>query len=484
MIHKDQIVVCILFSDLDNIPTQDSSEWVDSFRRFLTPMLEQVSDKTPRIDVYSESNTDESCLLNCSVLIPIISDNFLNSEVCLKMLETFFAQEQTDKHVFKVLKSPIEIERQPDQLTGFQGYDLYKVDVESGQAYQFRDFFDFEARGNYWMKLVDLAYNIFEASYDMKEVLPINSHERKVYLAETTPDLAVLRNTVRRELMRYGFEVLPKHPLPIDEYEDALRKNLENSFFSIHLIGNSYGPPLPGVGSSAPDVQNKIAAAHFSKTEKRKGLSRLIWVSPDQQNISDQQLAFVVGLKRDISDHHEEMSEIFQTSFEEFKNFMRKELQRQSTDINPTSLDKNIRTNDALELYLIYDEIDAENIKGIATQFEEAGFNVRMPKFNEGFIPLREHHMECLHSFDVALIYQDKVNSKWVRMKLLDLLKAPGFGRPKPILGKAIMYGSSTTQVDKRIIMDQPLEVIDARNQDANKAVENFINKILATVKK
>lgn len=52
---------------------------------------------------------------------------------------------------------------------------------------------------------------------------------------------------------------------------------------------------------------------------------------------------------------------------------------------------------------------------------------------------VRRKHIENLRRFDGAIILKGKVNDQWVRMKVLDLLKAPGFGRNKPIQGKAIV---------------------------------------------
>jgi len=74
---------------------------------------------------------------------------------------------------------------------------------------------------------------------------------------------------------------------------------------------------------------------------------------------------------------------------------------------------------------------------------EKLGFKVLTPEFEGDLLESRKKHIENLRTFDGAVIFKGKVNDQWVRMKVLDLLKAPGFGRKKPIKGKAILSENS-----------------------------------------
>lgn len=49
-----------------------------------------------------------------------------------------------------------------------------------------------------------------------------------------------------------------------------------------------------------------------------------------------------------------------------------------------------------------------------------------MPDFEGELLSVRQKHIDNLRNFDAAIIYRGKVNEQWVRMKILDLLKAPG----------------------------------------------------------
>ena len=63
------------------------------------------------------------------------------------------------------------------------------------------------------------------------------------------------------------------------------------------------------------------------------------------------------------------------------------------------------------------------------------------PDFSDNLLNRRNSHLQKLKVFDLGIIFKGKVNDNWIRVKLLDLLKAPGLGRRKPILGKAIVGG-------------------------------------------
>src|SRR5882724_2234129 len=114
---------------------------------------------------------------------------------------------------------------------------------------EYSDFFSQEAEKQYWMKLVDFAYDIHESLLNLKAGESKSAglkniyKQKTIYLAETGHDLSVQRNIIKRELQRHGFIVLPNHTLPsrLDELEREVRKDLDECALSIHLVGSAYG---------------------------------------------------------------------------------------------------------------------------------------------------------------------------------------------------------------------------------------------------
>ncbi|MFO0506790.1 MAG: hypothetical protein ACK5X6_08085, partial [Chryseotalea sp.] len=211
-----------------------------------------------------------------------------------------------------------------------------------------------------------------------------------------------------------------------------------------------------------------LAAEKASKAREAKGeFTRLIWISPVLINISEKQKSFIESLKRDAD--IQDGAEILQTPLEDFKNIMREEL--------ADSIDKKTINNELEKtIYLVHDKVDQTEIKPLADLIEKSGFKVLLPEFEGDLLDLRKKHISNLKQFDAAIIYKGKVNEQWVRMKVLDLLKAPGFGRLKPIKGKAIFNGVGS-RLNAENFKSQNIVVFQGENIHALENVKSFLNE-------
>ncbi len=442
--------VVIVFADPDNEPHgKKTTGWVSDFKRFLELMLVQVLGEKPKILLKSEYDTiTVPNLSSVGVLVAVLSKDFIQSGRCLDNVESFYKNLENSprkaNRVFKAFKTPLSAQEQPPRLRELIGYEMYQLDTETGETKEYTDYFSIEAERQYWMKMVDLAYDIFDSLMQLraldKSVEIRNIYKRKnIYLAETGHDLSVQRNIIKRELVRHGYVVMPQQTLPgsIGELEKTVRKELEECTLSIHLVGSAYGEIPEGSDRSIVDIQNRLAAERSVQAKQNTSeFSRLIWISPTPANASDKQKSFIESIKRDVE--AQEGAEILQTPLEDFKNIMREELVE--------SLErKHSGAEVGKSVYLVHDRIDQQEVKPLAEVIEKSGYKVLMPEFEGELLDLRKKHIDNLRSFDAAIIFKGKVNEQWVRMKVLDLLKAPGFGRKKPIKGKAIYTGVGST---------------------------------------
>lgn len=476
---KFEIDVLIIFADLDNESKEKKDAgWVSQFRRFLELMLTQVLGEKPNIVMKAEYDTITAPNLEkAAVLVTILSKHFIESGKCLDHLESFYKATASTKRerVFKVFKSPLSLAEQPPRLRELIGYDMYNLDPDSGEIREYTDYFSSEAERQYWMKMVDLAYDIYDTLLYFKEgAAPEikNIYNRKtIYLAETGHDLSVQRNIIKRELQRHGYVVLPNHTLNgnAGELERMISQDLNECQLSIHLIGAAYGEIPEGTERSLVDIQNALAAEKSQRSrEKNEDFARLIWISPVLNNASEKQKAFIEKIKRDVES--QEGAEILQTPLEDFKNIMREEL----LDLHEkrTPEESHGRT-----IYLVHDRVDQQDIKPIAETIERSGFRVIVPAFDGELLDLRKKHIENLRTFDAAIIYKGKVNEQWVRMKILDLLKAPGFGRKKPIIGKAI-FAAPGASFNKDTLNNQDLRVIEGDREKSFESLKNFLQEV------
>jgi len=285
-------------------------------------------------------------------------------------------------------------------------------------------------------------------------------------LAETGHDLSIQRNIIKRELQRHGYMILPNQILStrVDELERSIRKDLEECSLSIHLIGSAYGEIPEGSDRSNVDIQNKLAAEHaVIKRSRKEEFSRLIWIAPNLRNASEKQKGFIDSLRRDIE--AQEGAEILQNPLEDFKNIMREELLSHQNKTTET-------VTSGKTVYLVHDKIDHQQVLPLVDVIQKSGFNVVFPAFEGDLMEVRRKHIENLRNFDAAIIYKGKVNDQWVRMKVLDLLKAPGFGRNKPIRGKAIISESSLDSYK-----NQNVTLISGEANKSAESLKNFLQE-------
>ncbi len=461
-----EIDILINYSETDNKSEGENPGWVSSFEKFLQTILSQVLGANPVIVSKSDADSlTKTELKNTGVLVSIISKEMAKSGPCLDAIEEFYSTQKSSSRILKVMKEDVGIELLPTKLNQLIPYDLYDTENEENKKEAFYDYFGPEAESIYWMKLVDLAFDINELLYEQenseKNVKPL--FERKaIYLATTGNDLSIQRNIIRRELQRHGFKVLPNHNLSTkaNELTDEINKNLAECVFGIHLLGNSYGDIPEGSDRSVVDLQNRLA----SQVETKNGgkMQRLIWINPSQSKSSDKQKAFLENLQRDVAAL--EGAEVLQTPLEDFKNIMREEIFANEKfgiqeEENTFHVDKK-----KLNVYLIYDKIDKESVSSTIKFLVKCGLNVIEPDFDKNLLEIRKSHLEKLKQLDLAIVFQEKVNTNWVRMKLLDLLKAPGLGRVKPIVGKAIFAGKGI-ELSKDSFEDYEVELINAKDK-------------------
>lgn len=469
--------VLILFADRDNEAAKGQAGWVTQFKKFLELMLMQVLGEKPKVLLKSEfDNMASPKLDNAAVVVNILTQDFIKSGQCLDNLEAFNkaieASGKSRNRVFKVFKTPLSLAEQPPRLRELIGYEMYQIDTDSGEVREYTDYFSTEAERQYWMKMVDLAYDIFDTLVLLRggEKSEIkNIYKRKtIYLAETGHDLSVQRNIIKRELQRHGYIVLPNQTLPgtASELEKMVRRDVEDSSLSIHLIGSAYGEIPDGADRSIVDLQNRYAAEKSQKVGKNQ-FSRLIWISPTLSNASERQKAFIDNIKRDVD--AQEGAEILQTPLEDFKNIVREELM-------DTHEKKALDETGGKSIYLVHDRIDHQDVKPIIDAIEKSGYKVLMPDFEGELLSVRQKHIDNLRNFDAAIIYRGKVNEQWVRMKILDLLKAPGFGRKKPIQGKAI-FTTPGSRLNLDVFKNQNLRIVESDLRDSEKSIKSLLDE-------
>lgn len=472
----------ISFAKADNTPLANSEiGWVDSFRKFLDVIIEQILGEKPVILAYGNNEKPvKSELIKTAVFISVLSPEYVKNASCLEEIEDFISNNQSgfSNHFFKVIKFPVLPTEVPDKILSLLSYNLYDVDPFSGDVKEFEEFFSSDAQRKFWLKLVDLAYDIATAIKNSKQLELLSSKSTKaktVYLAEVGSDLQMHRDNIKRELIRHGFRVLPDRVLPASKtsLEVSIKKDLDECSLSIHLIGDYHGDLIPGTETSVLEFQNQLAAEHKNVwsnaiSGSESFFNRLIWISPDAEFADDKQKIFLDNIRRDIESTED--SEIIQSPIEGFKTMVLQFLLGFEKNLIST---KNKKANTGKVIYVIYDKIDEYEAKQMSDFLKYQNFDVICPRFDGNLMELRENHLENLKICDFGLIYLNSVNDLWVQMKYLDLLKAPGLGRTKSEINKAMIIGKNAKS---RLNSIQKFEVSVFQHNDAEQNdILNFL---------
>lgn len=458
---KKEILLC--FSEEDNHPIEGGLKgWVSNFHKFLSTLLSQISRDSPEVKLISEADYDQLVFENASLVVLVSTPSLVRHSSFIDKLNRYGKRlQEEDKllvdgipRVFKVHKMPFEEDAFLPQFQNIISYDFYMVDPLSGETQEFKRFFGTDAERSYWMKLVDMAYDIhhiLQVSEVRQKETELNEvpREKTVYLASTGIDMVIQRDIIKRELIRHGYKVLPQHTLPkeVNALEQMVKEDLHKCRLSIHLVGEDYGYRPKGSEISVVDIQNRIASNHtydmveYNKTATEKlPFSRLIWLSPDLKNVTERQKIFIEDLKSDAAALEE--AEVLQITLPELKTIIREELVtggrfntfRDIKGYHPAE------EGDAKIIYLIHDKKDRRSSKPISDYLEKSGYKVVEPSYDGDLVDIRYIHQENLRRCDGSIIYFGTAKEAWIKTKLQDLLKAPGFGRDKKLLAKAVYF--------------------------------------------
>jgi cellulose biosynthesis protein BcsQ len=442
--------IYISYAHIDNellFPGQKA--WVETFQKALETRLSQVLGKS--IEVWRDSKLrgsdvfDEMLIQRLSttnILIAIITPGYVSSEWCRRELAEFCRQaEKRDgivinerSRIFKVVKTPVprddlELLEGNSLLSNIGNYEFYEM-TSSGRPREFAP----DMKGSdrrFWERLDDLAY-------DIAQFLETQQRGRSgVYLAETTSDLEYQRDSIKRELQQRSYEVLPDRRLPseADAFREAVYADLVRCRLSVHLVGDLYGQVPDGEERSTVEIQNDIAAEHSAHTE----FPRVIWMPIGVQPHDERQRKFVEKLHRNAA--AQRGADLLQAPLEQLKIVVRDKLARGASKAQPLADDLLVR------IYLICDQRDINSVAPLVDYLYDLGCEVILPVFEGDEMDLLQYHKDNLLLCDAVLIYYGYGSSFWLRSKLTDLRKVPGWGRAEPMLSQVVfLVGPETAE--------------------------------------
>lgn len=454
----------ISYAHLDNVELVEGRKgWVANLHRALEIRVAQLLGKQPRIwrdpklqgnDLFAETLVER--LRRVAVLVTVVSPRYVRSEWTQKELLEFWnaAEEQGgvrvgDKaRVFKVLKTPVPLERTPPPLQSLLGYEFFKIDPETGKVRELDEVFGPEAQRDFWIRLDDLAHDMVDLleklETEVEHAFRPNAAQDSVYLAETTSELKERREVIRRELQQRGFLIFPAATLPLihSEARAAIREELARCRMSIHLVGRNYGIVPEGGVESIVELQHELAVERVLQGQ----FSHLIWI-PDGLSVEDERQRRVIERLK-LDPRTQKDADLLETSFEDLLTVIHDWVKR-AREPEPTA---PVATAGASlpHLYVIHDQRDADFVLRWVDALFEHGLEVIRPIFDGDEADVRGYHEENLAACDGVIIFYGAGNELWLRRKLKEVQKSAGYGRTKPAPPVAICLVSPRTPDKER----------------------------------
>jgi hypothetical protein len=489
----------ISYAHLDNIELVEGKKgWVANLHRALEVRVAQLLGKAPHIwrdpkltgnDLFAETLVEK--LRRVAVLVTVVSPRYIKSEWTIRELKEFWEAAEAqggirvgDKaRVFKILKTPVALEKTPPELRMLLGYEFFKVDPETGRVRELDEVFGADAQREFWIKLDDLAHDLValleELHSDTGETLDagpdllpssngdasdtpeppappgpaaavahapaLQGNRGAVFLAETTSDLREQREQLRRDLQQHGYTVLPAAPLPTvaDDAQAAIRDDLARCRLSVHLVGKSYSLVPEGGETSMIELQHELATARGTEDER---FLRLVWLPAGLATADPRQQQLVERLRLDP--RIQARADLLETMFEDLRTTVQDWLTREPRAATPPASPAGPASVPLL--YVVADQRDAELIEPWADALFDEHIEVIRPMFDGDEAAIREYHEENLTHCDGVLIFYGAGNELWLQRKLRELQKAPGYGRtkPRPVVGVCLV-GPRTPQKER-----------------------------------
>jgi hypothetical protein len=445
----------------------------------------------------NEKDFDPMMVPGSAASVVVMTPSLMNNDKIVNVLSGWVQMSESTgelqinevDRIFKILKGPFNADSYLPELKDYMSYDFYYHDPKTGESSEFSDFFVEEAENSFWMKLVDLAYDLNKILKGIHEKTSsssiVSDRNNTVYLASTGIDLLHEYDMIKRELKRHGFDVLPKNSFPEDikSIENSIREDLSKSRLAIHMVGEDYGVRPANSELSVVDIQSKLSNEYLAELRKYnkdhnepRQFSRLIWVSPELKNISERQKLFIEELKSEASNVEE--SEVIQVSIQELKGIIREEMVSGGR-FKARGIFESVEQEEdnTRSIYLIQDKSDRENSKNLKSFLKKRGFKILEPSYDGDVVDIRYIHQEHLKKCDASIIYFNNASEDWIIAKLQDTLKAPGFGRKKPFLAKAI-YVDGDKSIEQIELKKYNTLVISNKGEFKSDLIVPFLEKI------
>lgn len=457
--------IVLLSPGKDDVHGGPDQTWFEQLESNLELVLKKYTGKDLK-SLTPESKEAQAILAEPVFLILIMHNSYPASGKYIKYLEKIAKDRgETIGHIIWLDTSSEGEEKIRNLFPGAASVVMHEVQDDQSTWIG-------EGSGAYWSRLLDIAA---EARSILETSTSREDDDNTIYLAQTSDDMTMNRNIMKRELLEHGFRVVPVTDLNIHktDLKSYVQNLVDKSRLVIHLLGNAYGETMEETGESITEVQEKYVAAYLEAINSdpvhaEKEINRLIWIDPEFNPVDSKQEEFINRLKRNIENLHR--TEIIQTPLELFKTLVIRRLRKSKPR---TSITGRVDDTEPF-IYIIHSRDDQKEADGLAESLSKEGLVTGMLNYSKDQRALLNDHKRYLQTSEGALVYYGRPNRPWLRSKVMDMLKAPGLGRTSAFHSMQVLAGKDDLLKD----YSPPSGISVTREADLSKAIPQIV-KIL-----
>lgn len=320
----------------------------------------------------------------------------------------------------------------PEFLPGLKYH--YNLSLVSGTGKQLPN------QENVFDCLLDIAYGM-RKNREKKNAPDDTRLQPSVFLAETTPDAEYFRSSLKNELEGMGYRIVA--PGNLQDNVPSLKEKMENliskCFLSLHLIGRTYGKDTPDGSQSL--VQFQLDVAGQQAIGQLRGMAgpmkRMIWIMPHTRKSDPRQESLISQIKQESPLFAQ--SELLEIPFESFKTYLQKYLA--GATWGETKTTEHIEAGRGL--FVIYEHKASATVIPLLDWLQKEKIAFEVPRFEGSPEIIMEHYKGMMSACQSVWIVHANGNDIWLRTKINDVLKAPGYGRETPFHSCIILAASA-----------------------------------------